>query len=75
MTILVKDSRSVRHMASENPRPSQGDLISVYRSQADTALGHAENAPSRELKELYLRVAECWCTLVQFETLARGAHG
>ena len=61
-------------MASEIPGPSRTDLILEYRSQADSALGHAENAASRELKELYLRVAECWCTLAQFETMALGAR-
>jgi hypothetical protein len=57
------------------PKPSESsraDLVQVYRSQADSALGHAENAASRDLKELYLRLAECWCTLAQFETLALG---
>jgi hypothetical protein len=47
-------------------------LVQVYRSQADSALGYAEKAASQDLKELYLRLAECWCTLAQFETLALG---
>ena len=62
-------------MAPDPQEPTRADLVRVYHSQADSALGHAEKAPSRELKELYLRVAECWCTLAQFETLALGAGG
>ena len=56
-------------LASE---PLQADLAQIYRSQASSALGYAEKASNRELKELYLRVAECWCSLAQFETLALG---
>ena len=54
---------------SELPR---SELVHVYRSQADSALGHAERASSQELKELYLKLAECWGTLAQFEMLALG---
>jgi hypothetical protein len=52
--------------------PPQAELVQVYRSQADSALGRADKAPSRELRELYLKLAECWDTLAQFETLALG---
>ena len=57
-------------MAPRSLEPPRGELVQVYRSQADAALGHAENAANKEIKELYLRLAECWCTLAQFETLA-----
>jgi len=57
-------------MVPKPPEPSRAELVQIYRSQADSALGCAEKAASQDLKELYLRLAECWCTLAQFETLA-----
>ena len=72
MTILGKLGGAATKMVPKPPEPSRTELVQVYRSQADSALGHAEKAPSRELRELYLTLAECWSTLAKFETLALG---
>lgn len=61
-------------MPAQISEPRQAELIEIYRSQATAALGHAEQASKHEYKELYLRVAECWCMLAQFETQALGAE-
>jgi hypothetical protein len=59
-------------MVPKPAEPSRTDLVQVYRSQANSAIGYADKAASQDIKELYLRLAECWCTLAQFETLALG---
>jgi hypothetical protein len=70
MIILGKVRWSTNQVVPKLLEPSRTDLVQVYRSQADSALGCAEKAASQDIKELYLRLAECWGALAQFETLA-----
>ena len=71
----LTSKESTGDMTPNSSELASTDLANVYRSQANSALGHAETAATGELKELYLRLAECWCSLAQFETLSLGAKG